>query len=271
MPIHTSSSSTVLATTAHSITTLSSGQLALSTSILPTTAPGQIASSTLSALEVLSLTPFCLNDRRFFSSEENFDYIREQPKEEQWGLTERLLQFRTSIFRQFDEFDAETLGKIEEEKAWEHVDLDNNTVSKKLDSLRRSVKWVKAETNREIKIRKQIQDSWGSEVLSLFEICARFELKEVIKVVKKYPVYQDARNRINNLIVERLIDKNSKPTPQKVFTRTGDWTKLATRNSISADRIPSETLRQLNIRRGLHDVLETAPFLPQLSPPIECI
>ena len=145
------------------------------------------------------------------------------------------------------------------------------TVDKQLESLRKSVNWAKAEASREVKNRKQIQDSWGSEVLSLFESCSRFELIEVIKVVKKYPIYQDARNRINNLIIERLTDKNSKPTPQKVFTRTGDWTKLSRKNNISADRISNETLLNLNIRLGLHDVLETGPFLPQLSPFTESI
>ena len=264
MATPTSPLSTALITTTPFIITPSGPSSA--PSLVPSiTAPTQIASTTSSSLEELSLEPFRLNGKRFFSFEEIFDYIKKQPKDEQWRLTETLLQFRTRIVRQFEKFDAKILDKIEEEKAWKYVDLDQNTVDKQLESLKKSVAWSKAEANREVKNRKQIQDSWGLEVLSLFESSARFELIEVIKVVKKYPVYQDARNRINNLIVERLTDKNSKPTPQKVFTRTGDWTKLSTKKNISADRIPNEILTQLNIRLGLHDVLETGPFLPQPS------
>lgn len=179
MPTPTSSSSTVLVP---SMITPSPGQLSSSTPVFPMTAPSQIASSTSPPLDELSLAPFRLNEKRVFSFEEIFDYIKNQPKEEQWGLTETLLQFRIKIVRQFERFDAKILGKIEE-KAWEYVGLDKITVNKQLESLRRSVNWAKAETNREVKNRKQIQDCWGSEVLSLFESCSRFKLIEVIKVV----------------------------------------------------------------------------------------
>ena len=126
-----------------------------------------------------------------------------------------------------------------------------------------AVDYAKAEANRENNNRNKIQRSWGSEVLSLFEKSSRFELVEVGRVVKRFPVYQDARNRINNLILDRLTDKNSRPTPQKVFTRCGDWTKVGTKKKLSSEPIPYETLLQLNIRLGPYDVLETG--CPNLS------
>lgn len=94
------------------------------------------------------------------------------------------------------------------------VDLDKITLKIQLSSLRKSIDYAKAEANRDIRNRNKILDSWGSEVLFLFETSSRGEL---VGVLKKFPVYQDARNRINNLIIGRLMDKNSKPTPQKVF------------------------------------------------------
>ena len=60
--------------------------------------------------------------------------------------------------------------------------------------------------------------------------------------MKKYLVYQDIRNRINNLIIERLKNNNSKPPLKKVFTQNRDWTKLATRNNILVEQIPNKTL-----------------------------
>lgn len=119
--------------------------------------------------------------------------------------------------------------------------------------------WAQAENLRENRNRKKIEDSWGPEVLSLFRTSSRSEFVEVVKTVKKFPVYQDARNRINLLIIQRLTDKNSKPTLQKVFTRPGGWIKVASENKLVAEPIPYKTLLNLNIRLGPHDVLETGP------------
>lgn len=87
--------------------------------------------------------------------------------------------------------------------------------------------------------------------------------------MKKYPAYENARNRVNSLIIHRLMDKNSKPTPQKVLTRPGDWTKVGSGNVLASDPIPYEILINLNIRLGLLNVLETGtpPPLPPISSP----
>lgn len=69
------------------------------------------------------------------------------------------------------------------------------------------------------------------------------------------------------MIIERLTDKNSKPTPKKVFTRSTDWVKVASENLLAAEPIPYETLLKLNIRLGSHDVLEYGPPPHPLLPP----
>lgn len=85
--------------------------------------------------------------------------------------------------------------------------------------------------------------------------------------MKVYPVYQDARNQINFLIINRLMDKNSKPTPQKVFTRPGDWKNVAREKKLVPETISYEILFNLNIRLGPYNVLETGPPpLPLPSP-----
>lgn len=155
------------------------------------------------------------------------------------------------------------MEEIERAKAWEFVDLDKTTLKTHIGSLKSVVNYAQVEKNREIQNRQKIGDSWSSEVLSLFHNSSRSELIKVVKAVKKYPVYQDARNRINLLIIERLTNKNNKPTPQKVFTRSGDWTKIVSANKVVAKPIPSETLLKPNIRLGPYNVLETSP--PPLS------
>lgn len=72
---------------------------------------------------------------------------------------------------------------------------------------------------------------------------------------------------IDRLIIARLTDKNSKPTPQKVFTRYTDWIKVASENLLVTEPITYETLLKLNIRLGSHDVLESGPPPLPLSPP----
>lgn len=139
------------------------------------------------------------------------------------------------------------------------MDLDKATLKTHLDGLKSAVNHAQAEQNRENRNRQKIEDSWGLEVSSLFDDSTRGELIEVVKVVKRFPVYQDARNRINLLIIKRLTNKNSKPTPRKVFTRYGDWTKVASENQLVAEPIPYQILLSLNIRLGPHDVLETGP------------
>ncbi len=262
----------------------------------------------------MSLVKFRLNKQGYpFSSfEEIFQQIdhqqQQQRQEDRLAMNQSLLRFKTGVIQKFEQFDSKLLKYIEEEKAWEFVDLDQNTlivqlapppppppqqraVKKKsatdneveeanrgvIIADRKKMSWpvqvqvqrglnksAKREASRELGNRGKILSSWGPEVSTLFENSARFELGQVVKVVKKYPAYKDARDRINNSIIERLTDKNSTPTPQKVFTRTGDWIKVGEKN-VSADPIPYKVLKQLNIRLGPHDVLESGP--PPTPPP----
>lgn len=167
----------------------------------------------------------------------------------------------------FKQFNEELLENIEKRKTWKFVNLDQITLNTYPGPLRRMVDNANRAGTREGKIQKRILNYWGLGPSTLFQNSTRNLLKEVYKVVTKYPVYKDARARINNLVIERLTDKNSKPTPQKVFTRTGDWTKVAS-NEVSEDPIPYEVLLKLNIHLGPYNVLESGPPPPRPPPPI---
>lgn len=164
------------------------------------------------------------------------------------------------------QFDAKLLKHIEEQKAWQFIDLDKITLKVHLKPLKTAVKSAETGATREMNNRMKILGSWGPEVSTLFETSTRNELKEIAKVVEKYPTYKDARDRINNLIIMRLSEKNIKPTPQKVFTRTGDWIQVG-EVELSADPIPYKVLERLNIRLGPHDVLESglSPLPPTVA------
>lgn len=158
-----------------------------------------------------SLEAFELNGQKFSSVDEIFDYINQQPAENRRTLTEKLLQYRNTVVRRFEGWDEQILERIQREKAWEFVDLDKTTLKTHLYGLKSAVNHAQAEKNRESRNRKKIEDSWGSEVLSLLRTSSRSELVEVVKAVRKFPVYQDARNRINLLIIQRLTDKTANP------------------------------------------------------------
>ena len=87
--------------------------------------------------------------------------------------------------------------------------MDQNTLMIHLGPLQTVVKSGQREADREINNREEILSSWRPEISTLFETSTRHELGQVVKVVKKYPVYKDALDRINNLIIERLTDNNS--------------------------------------------------------------
>lgn len=154
--------------------------------------------------------------------------------------------------------DTKLLRLIEEQKAWQFIGVDKHTLKVHLRPLRTAVKSAERGATREMGDRMKILSGWGPEVSTILKTSTRNELKQIVKVVIKYPTYKDARDRINNLIIKRLSDKNSKPTPQKILTRTGDWVQIG-EAELSADPIPYKVLEQLNIRLGPHGVLESGP------------
>lgn len=85
-------------------------------------------SSTSQSLEEYSLELFGLNGQKFGSVNQIFQYICQQPKENRWTVTENLLQFRTTIIRQFEKLVERIWEEIERAKAWEFVDLDKATL-----------------------------------------------------------------------------------------------------------------------------------------------
>lgn len=261
------SASTVSTPTASSTTISASIIRAPNVTATAIAAPPITTSSTsLASLEKKLLAQFWLNHKRFSSFEEIFHHIGQQPQEDQWALTQSLLQFRSGVVYKFVQFDSKLLKHIEEQKAWQFIDLDKNTLKVHLGPLKKAVKSAERGAAREMNNRMKIWGSWGPEVSTLFETSTRNEVKEIAKVVEKYPTHKDARDRINNLIIMRLSDKNIKPTPQKVFTRTGDWIQVG-EVEFSADPIPYKVLEQLNIRLGPHDVLEfgLSPLPPTVA------
>ena len=146
----------------------------------------------------MSLVQFRVNNKEFSSFKEIFQYLDQQPQEDRWALTQSLLRLRTGVIQQFEQFDAEPLQIIGEKKAWEFVDLDQNTLMIHLGPLQTAVKSARREADREINNREKILSGWGPEVSTLFETSTRHELGQLVKAVQKHPVYKDARDRINN-------------------------------------------------------------------------
>lgn len=79
----------------------------------------------------------------------------------------------------------------------------------------------------------------------------------MVRIVKKFPINQDAQHSINNLIFDCLTNKNSRPIPLKIFIHCRDWTKVDTKKKLFLEPISYKTLLQLNIWLGLYNVLET--------------
>lgn len=114
--------------TSTSFTTITSSSLALfhNLAIPPTSVDN--ASIPLSLIshspDQNSLETIELNGQKFSSVDEFFDYINQQPAENRWTLTEKVLQYRNTVIRRLKGWDERILERIEREKAWEFVGLD---------------------------------------------------------------------------------------------------------------------------------------------------
>lgn len=90
-----------------------------------------------------------LNGQKFSSVDEIFDYINQEPAQKRWFITEQVLKLRTGVLQMLEGWDEQILEKIEKDKVWKYVELDESSVKTHLAPLRLSVDWAHAEKVRE--------------------------------------------------------------------------------------------------------------------------